>query len=206
MLLWRRPDDTYFRNLLTEQRDKPYTYPKVQGTFGKKDKAACQELIADGYDVDHSRVKLGEGEECFNSAVRAMREWRMHRFSNWVELLFPDCPLQVGETVGVLASHTACYSFSICKIVYTVDELDEDGTVRRFGFAYGTLETHVESGEERFLIEWNRADNSVYYDLLAFSRPSTWFTRLGYPLARRYQASFARDSSAAMRAAVSTRV
>jgi uncharacterized protein (UPF0548 family) len=28
--------------------------------------------------------------------------------------------------------------------------------MRRFGFAYGTLAQHAESGEERFTVEWNR--------------------------------------------------
>lgn len=56
-----------------------------------------------------------------------------------------------------------------CRIVYVVDE---SGPISRFGLAYGTLPGHVERGEERFMIEWNRGDNSVWYDILAFSRPN----------------------------------
>ncbi len=52
----------------------------------------------------------------------------------------------------------------------------------RFGFAYGTLPGHVESGEERFLVEWDRGDDAVWYDILAFSRPNHVLTRLGYPV------------------------
>jgi uncharacterized protein (UPF0548 family) len=73
----------------------------------------------------------------------------------------------------------------------------------KFGFAYGTLPEHAESGEERFLIEWDRGENSVWYDILAFSRPRHWLARLGYPLTRRLQARFRRDSAAAMLKAVS---
>ena len=61
---------------------------------------------------------------------------------------------------------------------------------------------HVESGEERFLIEWDRGDDSVWYDILAFSRPQHFLTRLGYPWLRRMQKRFGRESAAAMLRAV----
>jgi len=38
----------------------------------------------------------------------------------------------------------------------------------------------------------------VWYDILAFSRPNQVLTRLGYPLVRRIQKRFAKDSAAAM--------
>ena len=66
---------------------------------------------------------------------------------------------------------------SACKIVYVINE---SGPITRFGFAYGTLPDHAGTGEERFLIEWTHADNSVWYDILAFSRPNHFLARLGY--------------------------
>src|SRR5260370_38795913 len=86
-----------------------------------------------------------------------------------------------------------------CRIVYVVDE---EGPVRRFGFAYGTLPEHAESGEERFTVEGHEADDAVWYDILAFSRPQQLLARLGYPFARRPPKPFARDSAAALRRAV----
>jgi uncharacterized protein (UPF0548 family) len=86
-----------------------------------------------------------------------------------------------------------------CRIVYVVDE---SGPISKFGFAYGTLPGHVESGEERFLIEWDRGKNGVWYDILAFSRPNHFLTRLGYPVVRRLQKRFGRDSAASMLNAV----
>ena len=68
--------------------------------------------------------------------------------------------------------------------------------------AYRTLPGHVESGEERFLAEWDRGDDGVWYDILAFSRPNHVLTRLGYPVVRRLQKRFGRDSAAAMLRAV----
>jgi uncharacterized protein (UPF0548 family) len=55
-----------------------------------------------------------------------------------------------------------------CRIVYVVDE---EGPVKRYGFAYGTLPEHVESGDVRFTVDWHEADGAVWYDILAFSRP-----------------------------------
>ena len=73
---------------------------------------------------------------------------------------------------------------------------------RKFGFAYGTLPDHAESGEEKFIVEWNEADDAVCYDILAFSRPNQFLARLGYPLIRRLQKRFAQDSAAAMKRGV----
>lgn len=80
--------------------------------------------------------------------------------------------------------------------------IDEAGPITKFGFAYGTLPDHAGSGEERFLIEWDRADNSVWYDILAFSRPQHFFIRLGYPMVRRTQKRFGRESAAVMLRAI----
>src|SRR5204862_5683672 len=85
-----------------------------------------------------------------------------------------------------------------CQIVYV---LDEAGPVRRFGFAYGTMEAHVEQGEERFSVELH-PDGSVWYDLRAFSRPRYWPVRIGKRIARRLQARFVRESQLAMRTVV----
>ena len=71
-------------------------------------------------------------------------------------------------------------------------------TTLRYGFAYGTLPDHPERGEERFLVEWNQADDSVWYDLLAVSRPGHWLARIGYLYARYEQAKFRRLSGLTM--------
>ena len=70
--------------------------------------------------------------------------------------------------------------------------------IDRFGFAYGTLPGHIESGRELFLVEWNRADDSVWYSIDVFSRPAFWLIWLGYPYARWQQARFRRLSAAAL--------
>jgi hypothetical protein len=78
---------------------------------------------------------------------------------------------------------------------------DEVANRRRYGFAYGTLGEHAERGEERFAVEWNREDDTVWYDILAFSRPKSLLAIMGYPLSRSLQRRFAVASKAAMLAA-----
>jgi len=158
-----------------------------------------------GNDVDHHRIKLGEGIDIYRLACDALLQWKQHEVGNWVELISYGAPIQVDTTVAILANHVSFYSLSACKIVYCVDEIEEDGSNRRFGFAYGTTPKHVEKGEERFLIEWIAADNGVYYDLLSFSKPANWFIKLGYPVARYVQSSFATASQASMLKAVQRR-
>jgi uncharacterized protein (UPF0548 family) len=60
------------------------------------------------------------------------------------------------------------------------------------------LPGNAECGEERFLVEWRQADNSVWYDIRAVSKPGGWLTRVAYPLARRLQRRFGRDSMRAV--------
>ena len=151
-----------------------------------------------GYVVDRTRIKLGEGEPVFRSAVAALRRWEQFNLG-WVEAWPPDTPIQEGEVVAVMGHAIGMWWLNACRIVYVVDE---SGPISKLGFAYGTLPGHVESGEERFLIEWDRGDDCVWYDIVAFSRPNHLLTRLGHPLVRRTQKRFGRDSAAAMLRAV----
>ena len=117
----------------------------------------------------------------------------------WVRLCWPTALIAEGSNVAVLARHIGCFWLNACRIVYVIDQ---DGPTKRFGFAYGTLTEHAESGEERFLVEWDSETDAVSYDLLAFSRPHQLLSRIGYPLARRLQKQFAADSKTAMARAV----
>ncbi|GAB2464154.1 DUF1990 family protein [Jatrophihabitans fulvus] len=63
-----------------------------------------------------------------------------------------------------------------CRVVYVIDEPD------RRGFAYGTLPGHPETGEEAFVID-RAADRTLTFTITAFSRPATWYARLGGPVA-----------------------
>lgn len=189
MLSLRKPSAESIRPFLAAQAKLPFTYAAVGATAGTPPAA---------YAVDRTRIKLGEGEAVFRSASAARRRWEQFRLG-WVEAWPPDTPLQPGEVVAVMGRAVGCWWLNACRIVYAVDEA---GPVGKFGFAYGTLPGHVESGEERFLIEWDRGDGSVWFDILAFSRPNHFLSRLGSPVVRRLQKRFGRDSAAFMLRAV----
>lgn len=191
MLSLRKPSADALRRFLTAQSELPFTYAAVGASAGAPPA---------GYVVDRTRVKLGEGEAVFRSAVAALRRWEQFDLG-WVEAWSPDTPIQPGEVVAVMGRALGWWWLNACRVVYVVDEA---GPTPKFGFAYGTLPGHVESGEERFLIEWDRGDDAVWYDILAFSRPNHVLIRLGYPVVRRLQKRFGRDSAANMLKAVRT--
>jgi uncharacterized protein (UPF0548 family) len=147
-----------------------------------------------GYAVDRTRVKLGASVRVFDEGKSALKHWRQFRLG-WVEIHPENAPINQGQVVAILARSVGLWWLNACRVV-TV--MDEDGPVSRFGFAYGTLPGHAESGEERFLVEWDRRDDSVWYDILAFSRPRHFLAKLGYPWARHVQRRFRQDSAAAM--------
>jgi len=189
MLSLRKPSVDAMQRFLSAQAKLPFTYEAV---------GATAETPPAGYVVDRTRIKLGEGEPVFRSAIAALRRWEQFRLG-WVEAWPSDTPIQEGEVVAVMGRAIGVWWLNACRVVYVVDEA---GPISKFGFAYGTLPGHVESGEERFLIEWDKSDNSVWYDIIAFSRPNQFSARLGYPVVRRLQKRFGRDSAASMLRAV----
>ena len=165
------------------QRSLPFTYNEVGATN--------KILPMAGYNIDHNRIQIGTGEATFNCGVEALKNWR-HFELGWVTIAPRGVAVEKGATVAIKARAFGTWSLSASRIVYTMDDS------RRFGFAYGTLPDHVELGEERFLIEW-RPDDTVWYDILAFSRPRHPLVRLNKPLARRLQKQFARASLSKIR-------
>lgn len=151
-----------------------------------------------GFTVDRTRIELGTGEAVFDAARVALQRWQPLRLG-WVDVWSPETPLEVGRVVVIMGRAAGFWWLNSCRIAYTVDE---SGPITKYGFAYGTLPGHVASGEERFLIEWDRSNNQVVFDILAFSKPNCVLTRLGYPLVRRSQKRFGRDSAASMFRAV----
>ncbi len=185
MFLRRKPSDEFIRNLVSEQHGLPFSYSEVGATR--------HELPA-GYIIDHNRVKLGTGEQVFSRAVKALTEWRQFDLG-WVKAVPEGSVLEVNAVIAILTRHLGFWSLNASRVVYL---LDESRPVRKFGFAYGTLPEHVERGEERFTIEWWLVEDTVWYDILAFSRPNKVVARLGLPFTRLLQKRFARDSKRRM--------
>lgn len=189
MLSLRKPSIDSLNKFVAEQANLPFSYSAVGSTAT---------IPPAGYVVDRTRIELGEGQAVFNSAKAALQRWQQFQLG-WVEVWSPKSPLDPGSVVAIMGWAVGLWWLNSCRIVYSVNE---SGAVTKFGFAYGTLPNHVESGEERFLIVWDRATNKVCYDILAFSKPNHFLARLGYGMVRSKQKRFGRDSAAVMFRAV----
>jgi uncharacterized protein (UPF0548 family) len=191
----------FFLSRPTMQRIDRFRVAAEQDTYSYPQLGATVEAVfPKGYNVDHNRIRLGESVTLFDRAYAALQAWKMFELG-WVELIHPAEPVAPGQTILILASCVGLYSLSASRVIAMIDK--DDGQTWRRGFNYGTLLHHVERGEERFSVEYHHEDDSVWYDLLAFSTPQHWLARLGYPLSRAAQRRFAADSKAAMLRAIS---
>ncbi|WP_440709614.1 DUF1990 family protein [Herbiconiux sp. YIM B11900] len=170
-----------------------------------------------GFRPIERRARLGSGVERFENASARLLAWGVQRGAgigvgdirppapsetDYAGLVYDDfgtplaartaAPEQAyGEdgTPLVSAGTTAMLAISVLwfrmyapvRVVYVVNEPG------RIGFAYGTLPGHPASGEESFVVE-HLSDDSVWIVVRAFSRPSTWYYRLGSPVLRLFQA------------------
>lgn len=122
---------------------------------------------------------VGVGRAVFDRAARSLMGWQVHRRAGLTvdattSQARASAVVVLGVGVGRLRLHAAC------RVVQVVDGLD------RCGFAYGTLVGHPETGEERFEVTIDAA-GQVRFTLTAFSRPATWWARLGSPVGRQVQ-------------------
>src|SRR5437764_14319588 len=127
MLAWRRPSADSVRAFLAAQSELSFTYTAVGATADGRSPA--------GYVVDRTRTRLGEGEEVFSAARRALERWDQFRLG-WVEARAPGPAIRAGEVVAIVARSVGIWWLNACRIVYVVDE---QGPTWRFGFGYGTL-------------------------------------------------------------------
>ncbi|HVF31577.1 MAG TPA: DUF1990 domain-containing protein [Acidimicrobiales bacterium] len=163
MLVLRRPATTDLQRLAAEQRDAPLTYAAVGATLAGRP--------PEGYRFEEVERCIGSD---FSRARGALANWQPHRgagIAHWA-----DGDVAPGTTVALAAPLPVGYAVAACRIVAVVDDAD------RFGFAYGTLPVHPESGEELFTVE-QRGDG-VWFRIAVFWRPQELLARIGYPVAR----------------------
>jgi len=185
-----KPTNQRIQKFIAIQHHRSFSYPEI---------GATKNTPPPNYIVDHNRVQLGLGAETFARAKTAIQHWAMFDF-DWVQLSWPETIIEVGSTVAIMTRAFGIWSVNACRIVYVIEE---NGAVEKFGFAYGTLPDHVGRGEERFTVEWYHKDDTVWYDLLAFSQPNQLPSKIAYGFMRSQQKRFAVASLQAMVRAVS---
>jgi uncharacterized protein (UPF0548 family) len=184
MFLARRPSRETIERFLVESQDLPLSY----GPIGiVKPEAARQ-------GIDEATVAIGRGHADFERARAALVAWK-HFDLGWVETFPRQAPIAAGTVVAVQIRHFGFWSLNGCRVLYGIGEPTD---AARFGFAYGTLTNHAESGEEIFEVFVDPQSNDVMYRIRAASWPQATLAHVAQPIVRAFQARFRRDSAAAM--------
>lgn len=188
MFFLRRPGPETIERFLIESRALPMSY----GPVGIVRSGACRSL-------DDASFVIGRGRADFECARTALAAWKQFDLS-WVELYPRRSPIDVGAVVAVVINHLGFWSVNGCRVAYHADA-NGDG----FGYAYGTLPNHAESGEELFEVFIDPRTDDVIYRIRATSAPQALLTWIGQPIVRVLQARFRRDSAEALRRAIAER-
>jgi uncharacterized protein (UPF0548 family) len=122
---------------------------------------------------------LGYGPDTFQRAVAGLKTWEAHDLPG-VRIFPNEQEILTGATVIVTLGTAMLALAAPCRIVGVVDGQT------RWGFAYGTLPGHPEQGEEAFVISLS-PDQSVRFEIEAFSRPHDPLVRLSGPIGRGIQ-------------------
>lgn len=171
-----RPSAGRLDRVLAEMARAEPTYAELGATQAASGGA---DLPA-GYHHVRASAALGAGDADFAAAVAGVRAWCLHRGQGF-RVVPDDPPVAPGTVVAVDVPLAAgVHVVAACRVVWVVDEPD------RFGFGYGTLPVHPESGEEAFVVG-RVAGGDVTATIVAFSRPRHPLVRLGGPVARRRQ-------------------
>jgi uncharacterized protein (UPF0548 family) len=186
MFLAGRPAQRELEEFIARSRDLPLSY----------DPMGIAKESPRRFNVDEASAVIGLGKRDFDRAKYALAAWG-HFELGWVEQFPRGASINPGTTVAILVRHCGFYSLNGCRVVYRVS--DSDVT---FGFAYGTLTNHAEMGEEVFEVRFAPESGEVIYRIQAASKPRAVLAKIGYPLTRRLQARFRRDSITAMSRAI----
>ncbi|MER6997905.1 DUF1990 domain-containing protein [Streptomyces sp. NPDC000410] len=147
--------------------------------------------LPDGYHHLHHRTRIGSGRAAFEAAGAAVTAFHMHRATGArVRATSPHA--EPGAAVEVSLGLGPLRFRAPCRVIWAEYEGD------RTGFAYGTRVGHPERGEESFVVEL-RDDGSVWFTVMAFSRPARWYTRLAGPLVPVLQRLYARRLGTTLR-------
>jgi uncharacterized protein (UPF0548 family) len=194
--------------------DRPVTYGAIGGTSA----ADLLYYPPKGYRPMERSVRLGSGEERFETAVAALMTWGVQRGSGilvtdvtegtgvqyeGIEFNADGSPRGMREhrvEEDVFADDGSPYirngmtavlkmPFGPFKVSAPIRVVYVVEEADRRGFAYGTLEGHPVEGEEAFLVEY-RDDGTVWFVVRSFSRPASGFYRLAAPILALVQRSF----------------
>ncbi|KAI3922498.1 hypothetical protein MKX01_006187 [Papaver californicum] len=144
-------------------------------------------LSKEGFFLNHSRVLVGSGLSTYEKGKKALLTWR-HFALNWA-FVDPNTPIEIGSKFCVCAKEVLPWLAMPLQVAYKLKA--------SFGFVSGTLQGHLQSGEEWFSIEMDE-NNQVWYEILSFSKPAHFLSFITYPYVQLRQKVFAHQSANAV--------
>ena len=159
------------KRMVQTLEDAAPTYSDIGGTLAGRE--------PEGFRHNHYESVLGVGPETFQRAKAGLKTWQAHRLPG-VRVFLDNQEIHTGATVVVTLGTPIAALAAPCRIVSVLD------TPTRWGFAYGTLPGHPEQGEEAFVVSI-APDQTVRFEIVAFSRPGDPLVRLSGPIGRRIQ-------------------
>lgn len=195
----QRPSHQEIDRFLAEQHDAQFSYPEVGATApipGTVESPLEQtHHLKKHYRLIHHRFRIGSGRSDYERAKKACTAWEYFNMS-WVQLCWPDRLAEPGVTFAIMGYALGIWSINGSRVIYRCDK--DTGPIHCHGFGYGTLPGHAIRGEERLTVEWHGKDDSVWYDILSFSKESKWLSKVGSFKMKDMQQRFALDSRDAM--------
>ncbi len=149
----------------------PLTYPEVGATATLPKAADTAAAMPPGYSHVRMSRRIGTGRPRFEQAAEKVMRYGMLRGAGLRVSASTEVARVGTDVLGRLGPFVAP-----CRVVYVIDEPNWRG------FAYGSLPGHAVTGEEMFGVRYDPADGGVYSEVAAFSRPATWWSRLGAPV------------------------
>lgn len=133
--------------------------------------------IPEGYVVLEDAQVVGKGRDAYERVGWALMHWQINREAGF--FVQPQhAAVRLNEHVAVALPLAGLFAVTAtCKVVAIIAEGD------RTGFAYGSLPNHPEQGEEAFWVSFDEATEDVTLTIRSVSRPASWFTKLGAPVA-----------------------
>jgi uncharacterized protein (UPF0548 family) len=178
-------------------------YPQLGRTRIVAAEPAGEGVWPAGFDHVDTQIRVGTGDADFKALAEGILTWQIQRRAGLrvsaPPRAVPGARVTSGFGVGNLRLPVPC------EVVWTLESatvLRTDGAeVQLAGFGYGTLPGHPALGEEAFLA-MKTSDGGVFFRILAFSKPSGLFFKLGSPVTKLTQRNVTKSYLQAARSLV----
>ena len=184
----RKPTDGLVQQFIEPQRQAPLNYTEVGHTRDS-------DIPPVGFHPNRWQSIIGNGDRNYRRAMVGIRDLYMLNLG-WIQVVSGPTRLEAEQLITTLVRRCRIYALQATRVVYVIDE---QPSLRRFGFGYGTLLGHLLCGEERFTVAINEQTGDVSYEIYSFSKPATRLGKLGVGYLRHLQKQFCRESADALK-------